>query len=145
MGTRWTLTVDCRDVAVVTAFWKEALGYVDRPPPRGWDSWEVWLRDMHVPEEEWGDGANLVDPEGELPAISFLRVPEDKTVKNRVHLDLQVSGGRDVDQTLREERIRAAVERLTAAGATVLAEHHDGDRLDHVVLADPEGNELCVV
>ena len=145
MGTRWTLTVDCRDVAVVAAFWTEALGYVDRPPPRGWDSWEDWLRDMHVPEEEWGDGANLVDPEGELPAISFLRVPEDKTVKNRVHLDLQVSGGRDVDQALREERIGGFVERLTAAGASVLAEHHDGDRLDHVVLADPEGNELCVV
>ena len=145
MVTRWTLTVDCRDAAVVTAFWKEALGYVERPAPRGWDSWEQWLRDMHVPEEEWGDGGALTDPTGAQPDISFLRVPEGKTVKNRLHLDLQVSGGRDVDQALRVERIRRHVDRLVAAGARVLAEHHDGDRLDHVVLADPEGNELCVV
>ena len=41
--------------------------------------------------------------------------------------------------------IRGAVERLTAAGAAVLAEHLERDALDHVVLADPEGNEFCVV
>ncbi|RYU09391.1 VOC family protein [Nocardioides iriomotensis] len=145
MVTRWTLTVDCQDANVVAAFWKEALGYVDRPAPRGWDSWEQWLRDMHVPEEEWGDAAALTDPDGVLPDISFLRVPEGKTVKNRLHLDLQVGGGRDLDQAVRVERIRSHVDRLVAAGGRVLAEHHDGDRLDHVVLADPEGNELCVV
>ena len=48
-------------------------------------------------------------------------------------------------QDEREALIRAAVERLTAAGATVLAEHPGPDGLDHVVLADPEGNEFCVV
>ena len=145
MTTRWTLTIDCDDAAVVMAFWKTALGYVEPPPPQGWDTWEQWLRDMHVPQEEWGDGGALTDPEGALPNISFLKVPEGKTVKNRVHLDLQVSGGRHVDQAVRAERIKAHVVTLLAAGATVQHEAYDEDRLDHVVLADPEGNELCVV
>jgi hypothetical protein len=145
MTTRWRITIDCRDAAVVMAFWRQALGYVDAPPPQGWDTWEQWLRDFDVPEEEWGDGGALVDPEGVLPSLSFLRVPEPKTVKNRLHLDLDVSGGRHVDQAARVERIRAHVARLVAAGATVVREYHDRDRLDHVVLADPEGNELCVV
>lgn len=145
MTTRWTLTIDCHDATAAMAFWRTALGYVDRPAPEGWATWEDWLRDMNVPEDEWGDGGALMDPEGVLPNVSFLKVPEGKTVKNRLHLDLQVSGGRHVDQVLRVERIRAHVDRLLAAGATVQSEARDGDRLDHVVLADPEGNELCVV
>ena len=66
-------------------------------------------------------------------------------VKNRLHLDLKVSGGRSVPQDEREVLLRAAVARLTAAGAAVLAEHPGRDGADHVVLADPEGNEFCVV
>jgi len=72
-------------------------------------------------------------------------VPEGKVVKNRLHLDLSVSGGRSAPQPEREALIRAAVARLTAAGATVLAEHALRGELDHVVCADPEGNEFCVV
>ena len=104
-----------------------------------------WLRHFDVPEDERGDGGSLTDPEGRLPDISFLKVPEAKTVKNRVHLDLKVSGGRHVDQEVRRTRITAHVERLVAAGASVLREELFDGQLDHVVLADPEGNELCVV
>ncbi len=145
MTVRWTLTVDCEDALRVAAFWREALGYVDAPPPEGFASWEDWLRTFGVPEEEWGDGASLVDPEGVLPRLSFLRVPEPKAAKNRLHLDLQVSGGRHRPADERRAAIAAAVERLVAAGATVLAEHEEGGVLDHVILQDPEGNELCVV
>jgi hypothetical protein len=126
-------------------FWRVALGYVNPAPPQGWDSWEDWLRDQDVPEEEWGDGGGLDDPDGVLPDISFLQVPEGKTAKNRVHLDLQVSGGRHLDQALRRERIEAEVERLVGAGATVLRRDEPSGVLDHVVMADPEGNEFCVV
>lgn len=143
--TNWTITFDCHDARAQMAFWKEALDYTEGPPPEGWDSWEDWLRHFRVPEEEWGDGGRLVDPEGRLPNVSFLKVPEGKTAKNRLHLDLQVSGGRHLDQELRRGRIVAHVERLVAAGARVLHEHVDDGHLDHVVLADPEGNELCVV
>ena len=72
-------------------------------------------------------------------------VPETKAVKNRLHLDLQVSGGRAEPQPARTERIQGTVDRLTAIGAHVLGEHHVGVSLDHVVLADPERNEFCAV
>jgi predicted enzyme related to lactoylglutathione lyase len=72
-------------------------------------------------------------------------VPEPKTAKNRVHLDLQVSGGRHLDQALRRERIEVEAERLVRAGATVRQRHEEHGALDHIVMADPEGNEFCVV
>jgi hypothetical protein len=72
-------------------------------------------------------------------------VPEPKVVKNRVHLDLGVSGGRQVPLPTRRRRVDAEAERLVGAGATrlrVLSE----EAVDHyaVVMADPEGNEFCL-
>ncbi|WP_066462894.1 VOC family protein [Sanguibacter suarezii] len=145
MPTLWTLTIDCTSPAVLSAFWKAALGYVDAPPPSGFATWHDWYVACEVPEDEWDDGASIVDPTGTGPRISMLKVPESKAVKNRLHLDLQVSGGRAQPQPARTERIRGMVDRLTAIGAHVLGEHHVGNLLDHVVLADPEGNEFCVV
>ncbi len=52
----------------------------------------VELRDQAVPKDEWNDGATLVSPDDRGPNLTFLRVPEGKTVKNRMHLDLEVSG-----------------------------------------------------
>jgi hypothetical protein len=142
----WTLTVDSRSPATLAAFWATALGYVGAAPPAGFASWEEWLRKMGVPKEEWDDGATIEDPEGVRPRISFLKVPESKTVKNRVHLDIQAGGGRREPQELRWARVLDTVARLTAAGATVLHEVAREDGVpDHFVLADPEGNEFCVV
>ncbi|MGZ5417875.1 MAG: VOC family protein, partial [Nocardioides sp.] len=73
------------------------------------------------------------------------KVPEGKTAKNRLHIDVQVGGGRDQPWQEREARILAKVETLLAAGGRVLREDRFQDRLDHVVMADPEGNEFCVV
>jgi glyoxalase superfamily protein len=129
----------------MASFWKVALGYVEAPPPEGFDTWEQWLTRFEVPEEEWDDGAALTDPDGAGPNISFLKVPEAKVAKNRLHLDVQVAGGRHQPWDLRERRIRDTVERLVTAGGSVLAEHEFEGRLDHVVMADPEGNEFCVV
>lgn len=145
MTVHWTLTVDCVDAPRVARFWKEALGYVDAPPPTGFATWDEWFRAFDVPEDERDQGATLVDPEGVLPRVTFLAVPEPKVAKNRVHLDLQVSGGRHRPADERREAIAATVDRLVAAGGTVLAEHRHAGALDHVVVADPEGNELCVV
>ena len=85
--------------------------------------WEAFLTDQNVPEEEWNDGAAISDPEPAYsPSLSFLKVPEPRTVKNRLHLDLQVSGGRAEPQPLREQRIRASQPTLSGltstAGAT---------------------------
>ena len=145
MTTRITMTFDAAEPAVLAAFWRQALGYVEAPPPTGFGSWKEWFVACEVPEEEWDDGASIVDPEGVAPRISFLKVPEPKTAKNRLHLDLQVSGGRAVPADERATAIRATVERLVAAGGSVLGEHSIAGALDHVVMADPEGNELCVV
>jgi hypothetical protein len=145
MVTRWTITIDCLDPARVARFWCLALGYVEADPPKGWDSWETFLTDQGVPEDEWNDGASLADPDGVLPAISFLKVPEPRLVKNRLHLDLQVTGGRDNPAEIRERLIRQEAERLIAAGATVVHEVDQNGSLDHLWMADPEGNDFCVV
>lgn len=102
-----------------------ALGYVDEP---GYD---------------FEDGASIVDPDGVLPVIGFLKVPEGKTAKNRIHIDIRVAAGRPVDQAIREQWIRAKAVELVAAGATVVREESYG-QLDHIVMQDPEGNEFCV-
>lgn len=145
MTASWTLTIDCRDPGRLATFWKAALGYVDAPAPVGFASREEWLRHHEVPEDEWNDGAALTDPEGRLPSLSFLKVPEGKVVKNRIHLDLQVGGGRGEPWEIRWPRVTAAVDRLRAAGATVIGTFELRGRPDHVVMADPEGNEFCVL
>ncbi len=140
-----SITIDAGDPRLLADFWSTALGYVEADPPTGWSTWEAWLSDHNVPESDWNDGAALEDPLGHGPSISILKVPEAKTVKNRLHLDLHVSGGRHVDSEIRSSRIQSTVSSLIAMGATVVAQYADGARLDHVVLADPEGNEFCVV
>ena len=148
MTVPWTLTFDCHHAPAQAEFWKLALGYVDAPPPEGWDTWESWLRDMNVPEDEADDGAVISDPEGRLPRICFLKVPEGKTVKNRLHVDVQVGGGRHLAKEERWPRVTAKVAELKAAGATVLVQEppqpEDG-LLNNAVMADPEGNEFCVI
>ncbi|MEU6204366.1 VOC family protein [Micromonospora musae] len=144
-AARWTMTFDSADPPTLAAFWKTALGYVDAEPPAGFADWPAFFRHHGVPADEWGDVAYLADPMGAGPRISFLKVPEPKVAKNRIHLDLQAGGGRGVPWEMRAPRVRAAVERLVAAGARVLREDEVDGRLDHVVLADPEGNEFCVV
>jgi Glyoxalase-like domain len=108
-------------------------------------SWPEWLANVGVPPEEWDDGAYIEDPEGVGPGISFLKVPEPKVAENRVHLDVQAGGGRGEPWAVRWPRVTATVERLTAAGATVIREDVQDGTPDHVVMADPEGNEFCVL
>ena len=143
-GLTLGLTFDCSDAGAQARFWALALGYVPAPPPTGWDTWESWLVDHEVPADEWNDGAYICDPSGAGPSISFLKVPEPKTAKNRLHIDLKVSGGRHVDQVTRHARISAKAAELTAAGAAIQRYDVVKDDLDHVVLLDPEGNEFCV-
>jgi glyoxalase superfamily protein len=145
MATRWTLTIDCDQPGMLARFWAEALGYVESPPPEGWDTWEAWLADQGVPEAEWDDGAALADPDGIGPSLSFLRVPEPKTAKNRMHVDIQIGGGRATPWEQRWPRVQAEKERLIALGATVVAECEQNGRPDHFVMTDPEGNEFCLV
>jgi predicted enzyme related to lactoylglutathione lyase len=71
-------------------------------------------------------------------------VPEAKTAKNRMHIDIRVAGEPPWDMSVREGQIRAKVAELAAAGGTVVRDEHYGEHLGHVVMLDPEGNEFCV-
>ncbi|ONI89228.1 glyoxalase [Saccharothrix sp. ALI-22-I] len=145
MATTWGLTIDCAHPGALAKFWAPALGYAEQAVPTGFDSWEDWLRHHGVPEDEWDDGAYLSDPAGQGPTLSFLKVPEGKVGKNRLHIDIKVGGGRQNSWEIRWPRITEAMDRLTAAGATLIRiDHHDGHP-DHAVMADPEGNEFCLV
>lgn len=137
MATRFDLTFDCHDAPVLAAFWKLALGYEDEPPPAPFATREAWVASFGEDDDGLG-GAWLRDPEGVGPRLSILEVPEPKVAKNRLHIDVRVAGEGTPEQ--RWARIEAKVHQLLAAGATSLAlvEGH------HAVLADPEGNELCV-
>jgi hypothetical protein len=145
MAIAWTLTVDCAHPQALASFWKQALGYTGAPPPIGFISWRDWFAGLGVPEEEWDDSAYVVDPDGIGPRISFIRVPEDKITKNRIHLDISVGGGRTEPLESRWPRVMQKVADLKAAGATVLEAFQLGSMPEHVVMADPEGNEFCVL
>ena len=86
--------------------------------------------------------ASRIDPAGEGPRLYFQRVPEAKTAKNRLHLDVRVAG-REVRGEERKRLVSEHVERLVQAGAS-LAWRTDDVRGSSVTLYDPEGNEFCV-
>ncbi|MET8680333.1 VOC family protein [Streptomyces sp. NPDC004647] len=110
------ITFDARDPYAQAQFWSALTG---------------WLLEDSDP----GDDAVLLESgQSGVPGLLFLRVPEDKTVKNRIHLDIQPpTDTRD-----------AEVGRLAGLGAEVVADHRTDDGLGWVVMADPEGNEFCV-
>jgi hypothetical protein len=137
------VTFDAADPQALAAFWGETLGYVEQPPPEGFDSWEAWAEANDLPRETWGDYDARVDPDGAGPRLYFQRVPEPKTAKNRVHLDLAVGGGRGTPPEELRRNIATAVERAVAAGATKVREVDERDEY-WVVLQDPEGNEFCM-
>ncbi|NHC15515.1 VOC family protein [Motilibacter deserti] len=124
MATRWTLTFDAQDPRSLASFWADALGYVLEP---GFDE---------------PGAASIVDPGGQAPAISFLAVPEGKSAKNRLHIDVRGTPG--ADEAGRERGVRARAAELAARGAVLVREQSYGGAFGHVVMLDPEGNEFCV-
>jgi catechol 2,3-dioxygenase-like lactoylglutathione lyase family enzyme len=128
MSVRWySVVVDCQDVAAQARWWAEVLGWrtVYEAPD------EVVI----VPPHALSEQAAQVPPPDREPGLVFVPVPEGKTVKNRLHIDL--APGPDDDQA-------AEVARLEALGAT-RADIGQGPEVTWVVLNDPEGNEFCVL
>ncbi|MFF3310044.1 VOC family protein [Streptomyces sp. NPDC002952] len=139
MAVTIDLTLDCADAQLLQRFWKTPIGYVDEPPPAPFATREEWHAGFGLPaDDSVDDGAWLCDPDGVGPRLCILKVPEPKTAKNRLHIDVRVPGHGGPEE--RWARIRGESERLVGAGASVL-EEFDGH---HVVMADPEGNEFCV-
>src|SRR6478752_3083077 len=113
MLTRVDLTLDCADPAALAAFWKTAAGYVDEPPPPPFSTREEWLAQFDDEDDDTG-GAWLHDPTGVAPRLCLLQVPEPKTAKNRLHLDLRVSGVGTPEQ--KWSRVGVAMNQLPLAG-----------------------------
>jgi hypothetical protein len=146
-ATRIQIVVDCSDCHGLARFWAAATGYVD-------EDIDAFVRGVleagHATDDDvveidgqlrWKGLASLRHPDdpadqrnvGQGRRILLMEVPEPKTVKDRIHLDLLVG----------PDARAAEVERLLGLGATVLreVEEHGGR---HTVMADPEGNEFCV-
>ena len=146
-ATRIQIVIDCVDCHPLAGFWAAATGYVH-------EDLDAFIRGVvdagHASTDDvveidgklrWKGLASLRHPDdpadardvGQGRRILLIEVPEPKTVKDRIHLDLLVGpDGRE-----------AEVERLVALGAKVLYEVDEpGSR--HTTMADPEGNEFCV-
>ncbi|QWF82987.1 VOC family protein [Amycolatopsis sp. CA-230715] len=124
MGSKFTeLAIDCADPRELSQFWCAVLGYEVREEEDGL----VTIGSPEVPE-----GRNRPGPVP--PTLTFARVPEGKTIKNRLHLDLNAT---DMEQ---DEEVR----RLLALGARRADVGQTGEE-SWVCLADPEGNEFCVL
>ncbi|MFF9337404.1 VOC family protein [Streptomyces albogriseolus] len=115
VSTVANMAIDCANAYELALFWSKVTG---QPVD---------------PEDGPGDAETAITlPNG--TALYFNQVPEPKTTKNRLHLCLRPDTSRD-----------AEVERLLALGASLVADHRRPDGWGWVVLADPEGNEFCIL
>ncbi|WP_069173773.1 VOC family protein [Streptomyces griseus] len=135
------ITFDCESPRRVARFWCEVLGYVEPPPPEGFATWGEHERSL--PPEERDTWAACVDPSGVGPRLYFQRVPEGKSVKNRVHLDVRVGTGLVGEERL--AALEAECARLIPLGAVrgqlLLADEENESCLG---MQDVEGNEFCL-
>lgn len=123
------ITFDCLDPAAQATFWAAVLGY---PPPDIGGTDDV-MRAMGRTKGGW---YRIEDPSGTRPILNFQRVPEPKTIKNRLHLDVTAVGDEP-------DSLEAEVERLVHLGATRHRVVTD-DAGTFFTLLDPERNEFCV-
>ena len=128
MTLRWyTIVVDCKDVAAQAKWWSETLG---------WQTvYEADDEVVIIPSYVSIDVADDTPWEQQGPGMVFVPVPEGKTVKNRLHIDLAPHTSQDRD---------AEIASLLARGATKI-DVGQSDDVSWTVLADPEGNEFCVL
>ena len=128
MTIRWySVVVDCRDVAALSRWWAAAL------------DWRIIYEaadEVVVVPPVAMDPARYIPPLERGPGLIFVPVPEGKTVKNRLHIDLAPSP--DAGQ-------EAEVRRLEDLGARLVDVGQDPEKVSWVVMADPEGNEFCVL
>ncbi|MFC9392926.1 VOC family protein [Streptomyces sp. NPDC057027] len=109
------VAVDCADAYELARFWSGVTG-----------------RPLHPDDRPGSRETQVLLVDG--PVLYFNQVPEPKTVKNRLHLCLRPETSRDQE-----------VERLLGLGAAFVADHRNPDGTGWAVLADPEGNEFCVL
>ncbi|HEX3589473.1 MAG TPA: VOC family protein [Pseudonocardiaceae bacterium] len=144
MAYDFQVAVDCAHPHALADWWADALGWVVEPSDEAFIA-DMIAKGMATPDDTtvhngqvvWRTGAAIRHPDGPergpRKRILFQQVPEPKTVKNRVHLDVWVGA----------ENVDAVVARLTAGGGVFLYRGQQGPH-HWVTMADPEGNELCI-
>jgi hypothetical protein len=138
------ISFDCADPHGLAGFWNEALAYRYDSPPPGFATWEEALDHFGVPEDQRNNASAAVDPEGLGPRLWFQKVPEGKTAKNRLHLDVRAAPGLEGDE--RMAALEAECTRLEALGGSRLHRFEPDPPMSQgfIVMADPEGNEFCL-
>ena len=138
------ISFDCADPHALAGFWIEVLGYRYDDPPPGYATWDEALDAMEVPPERRNDASAAVDPDGRGPRLWFQKVPEGKTAKNRVHVDVRAAEGLTGGE--RMVALEAKAERLVALGATRVRRFEPDQAMSagFLVMLDPEGNEFCL-
>ncbi len=146
------ITVDARDPRRVSIFWRDALGYVHPGPPgvslspgqEPLAAWEDFLELHGVPHDQRNASSALEDPDGAGPRIFFQQVPEAKTVKNRLHLDIRAAPGLQGEE--RMLTLEAEADRLVTLGAQRVRRTEPDPPFESgfIVMIDPEGNEFCL-
>ena len=139
MATRFQITFDATDPHALVRWWADLLGYQVED---GHELVSKVLADGLITSTDvveidgrlfFADAVGASDPDGVGPRLYVQRVPERKTAKNRVHLDVPVD----------QAELDAEVDRVTGMGATfVRFDSHPGHRW--AVMQDPEGNEFCL-
>lgn len=139
------IVIACDDPARLTEFWAGALGYVEQPPPAGFEDWEQFADETGIPEEARNDISAVVDPGGVGPRILFERY-DGGAPNQRVHLDVNSVGGHGVDLSDDERRVRLGEERarLETLGAVFKREATGTAGEIWIEMFDPEGNWFCV-
>jgi hypothetical protein len=143
MAIGFQVTFDAADPATLGHFWGDVLGYIEQPPPKGFDSWDAFLESIGVPDDERDSAYAVVDPDGRGPRLYFQKVPEGKTAKNRVHLDVNVGGPMGTPLDERRHTVDEKVAEVVARGGAKVRAVDERDEY-WVVMADPEGNEFCI-
>jgi catechol 2,3-dioxygenase-like lactoylglutathione lyase family enzyme len=129
MPGRIQVVIDCADPSQLVKFWADALGYEIQFPTGSEQERQLLVEHPNLE----GSAAAAVDPQGIRPRLFLQRVPEPKSGKNRLHIDVSVPD------------LEAEAERLTGLGATVLRPDMHGEFGERwIVMADPEGNEFCL-
>lgn len=152
MSRHVQVTFDAHNPRALSAFWREVLDYVHPAPPgvelpEGADpfaAWDEFLERAGVPEDQRNSSSAVEDPDGQGPRLFFQQVPEDKTAKNRVHLDVRAAPG--LQGAERMAALEAECQRLIALGANQVRRFEPEPPLSagFIVMTDPEGNEFCL-
>ncbi|WP_446663869.1 VOC family protein [Flexivirga sp. B27] len=152
MSREMQVTFDAADPRSLSTFWRDALGYVHPGPPGvqlapdadPLAAWDQFLESAGVPEGQRNSASALEDPEGDGPRLFFQRVPERKSGKNRVHLDIRAAPELEGDE--RMSALEAEAARLVSLGGVRVRRFDPEPPMSQgfIVMNDPEGNEFCL-